>query len=579
MGILNPICTASDGVKIYGLAFAPSYSDPLSSYNILIKSEDYPSETVQYMTWTLISQIPRQGLYYLRDENIDGLEYTCTVDSNGVFTALTRYSSISKDAPMENVVRGLQYQPGLPGSDGVWRNIDVAQPFIWPEFVQSKLYNLKDPITNKTTLMHAAITKTNTTNTIAVAAMDPNTFTTEFINYETLLRIDLSNGSTSLPTSPGAVTAFEMNVNGCEEYDDRMLGWKDKLIIICEDTHDYISSELVRFDGSSFLPDSYRGRLDNVRTMVALQGAVNSFLFAYNSSGVYSIQVDGDSTLQMYASSTRISITDQFGINNSPTTNTATPEPTPHSGPPENKLNAGLIGGISAAAVIAIAAIVFYILNVRKRQPMVTEFIMEPGKKEISDEDYEYLQSSMKVDETNQQSTPPDIIQNISSHPSPPSSSVMTASNSNGLQPTLYDTDVPLFWEPRPFVLPTDSTSSNDQSSATLSTNTRGPQTAPQVPRYSRPESTLAIASSTLPRSIPPTVQKLTRPDSIQESLQLEALPVVPRHSRPTSEHIIIDSSPQEVPVVPRHSRPDSLQSSIESSPSTIPTIPRRTRS
>ncbi|KAG0365568.1 hypothetical protein BGZ54_006403 [Gamsiella multidivaricata] len=269
MGILNPVCVATDGTYVYALAYAPSFNDSSSSYNILIKSNANPPYTLDNLSWTLVSAVPRDAYYYLGEDNINGHDYGCLADATGVFTALARSSKSSRDAAADNVSRGLQYQP----YGNVWKNVSTSQGYVWNELSSSQLVNIKDPVTGVTAIIHASIASHNSTSAIAVAALNTNTLTmiqnpsmwsldlnkfglmqglailgngtmygigrnltSNFMQRAALTAIPISNGSTVAPfedslipiSADGLAGACGDDINGLN-----MLPWGNKIVFTC----------------------------------------------------------------------------------------------------------------------------------------------------------------------------------------------------------------------------------------------------------------------------------------------------------------------------------------------------------
>jgi len=171
MGILNPVCVATDGKYVYGLAYAPSYSDLSSSYNVLIRSSEYPTPTIN--SWTLVSAVPRDDYFYLGEENVGSRGYSCAVDATGAFTALAQNSKSSKNAPADKLIRGLQYQP----AGNVWKNVHTSPNYVWSGISVAHLVHVQDPVTATTSLIHVSLAKGSVQNTLAVASLDTNSLT------------------------------------------------------------------------------------------------------------------------------------------------------------------------------------------------------------------------------------------------------------------------------------------------------------------------------------------------------------------------------------------------------------------
>ncbi|KAK3807597.1 MAG: hypothetical protein J3Q66DRAFT_444712 [Benniella sp.] len=173
MGILKPSCvTARDG-RIYAFGTATSYStsDPSQVY-FLVVSNSNPSQTLEDLSWTLVSAVPTTGyaeIYYADILGFhSGPNYSCTIDDKGVF------SIIFKD-DHNGVTSGLQFQPSPAGTSGTgtWKNITIPLDYKWTPLRFTELFNYKD-IQGMNTLMHATV---EGVNDVRVAALDPTTMT------------------------------------------------------------------------------------------------------------------------------------------------------------------------------------------------------------------------------------------------------------------------------------------------------------------------------------------------------------------------------------------------------------------
>ncbi|KAG0045354.1 hypothetical protein BGZ83_009426, partial [Gryganskiella cystojenkinii] len=161
MGLLSPVCFATDGNKIYGFGFSAFYAHPGWSYNYLIVSSSNPAPDLSDITWKLVSTIGRDPIYYLQTTYLSD-PFECTVDDQGVFTILARSSRLYPAAPSDNYYRGVQYRPsGYGGVDtsatnGTWVNFDVSNSFsyLWDSGYWSTLAVFKDPTTRANSVMH-----------------------------------------------------------------------------------------------------------------------------------------------------------------------------------------------------------------------------------------------------------------------------------------------------------------------------------------------------------------------------------------------------------------------------------------
>ncbi|KAG0036536.1 hypothetical protein BGZ83_003784, partial [Gryganskiella cystojenkinii] len=179
MGLLSPVCFATDGNKIYGFGFSAFYANPVLSYNYLIVSSSNPAPDLSDITWKLVSTIGRDHIYYLMPTYLG--PFDCTVDDQGVFTVLSRNSRLYLAAPQDYFYRGVQYRPSgyggvdTSGTNGTWVNIDVSKSpkYYWEGGYWSTLAIFKDPATKANTVMH--FTLNFVTNGFYVASLNQTT--------------------------------------------------------------------------------------------------------------------------------------------------------------------------------------------------------------------------------------------------------------------------------------------------------------------------------------------------------------------------------------------------------------------
>ncbi|KAK3807589.1 MAG: hypothetical protein J3Q66DRAFT_355798 [Benniella sp.] len=399
MGILNPVCVATDGKYVYGLAYAPSYNDSSSFYNILIRSNEYPTPTIN--SWTLLSAVPREDYFYLWEENDGSRGYSCAVDSTGVFTALAQKSKSSKNAPADKLIRGLQYQPA---GGGVWKNVHTSPNYVWSEMSIAHLVHVKDPVTATTSLIHVLLAKGSVQNSLAVASFDTNSLTmiqnptlwdldiekhglllavalmpnsTLFTygrntttSYDTgvLTKINLSSGSTALPPASSLWTfrTFYWFSTCTSDFSFIMLTHKTNVYLLCKrEKVGYSSTFFGVYDGGTGIRnEEVSGDLQNMRSLVPVNGAVFPYIFMHNATGVYGVMLDGTDPGQWQSSSTRISIPDSYGINTNPNGPSNSTSDSKGSGS-----SAGVIGGV-CAAVVVVAAVALFMFYRRRKRPL-----------------------------------------------------------------------------------------------------------------------------------------------------------------------------------------------------------------
>ncbi|KAG0042976.1 hypothetical protein BGZ83_011964 [Gryganskiella cystojenkinii] len=167
MGLLTPICYATDGNKIYGYGFAGDQRYHYPNYvNYLIVSNSNPAPDLSDLTWSVVSTINRNSTYYLLSEmNVynDNRYSNCAVDDQGVFSIIAGFSTPYFGAPANtSTIRGLQYRPsGYNGintssTNGTWVNFDVynSTGYQWDLSTSSQLAVFKDPGSGTNTVMH-----------------------------------------------------------------------------------------------------------------------------------------------------------------------------------------------------------------------------------------------------------------------------------------------------------------------------------------------------------------------------------------------------------------------------------------
>ncbi|KAF9575414.1 hypothetical protein EC968_003019 [Mortierella alpina] len=161
MGFLKLECAIPDaaGTALYGLAYGSDSlgsAKPSTSYDrvILIKSNTSPATALD-MVWSVVSTFRLDLLYKL-----SGPKPTCAVDDQGVFTAVSVYSS----ATPRGLPGGFRYDPGKPTppalagvttGPGSWSNVSFVDGYGWDSIIQSSaLFSLKTS-TGANQLVHA----------------------------------------------------------------------------------------------------------------------------------------------------------------------------------------------------------------------------------------------------------------------------------------------------------------------------------------------------------------------------------------------------------------------------------------
>ncbi|KAI8355263.1 hypothetical protein B0O80DRAFT_486605 [Mortierella sp. GBAus27b] len=180
MGVFVPFCIIQGGKSLYAFTKTRAYTD--KSYimvYMLVKSNESPSHTLEDLTWTPVSVIQTSGYAELRSAD-ELLDHNCAFDvDTGVFTLFHKSVGGSSSAA------GMQYfPPGTSGGNpspptnallgsGTWRNVTFPPDYKWIMSSRSRLWNYKDPQSNKTQLMHVYNNRTD----VYVATLDPVTMT------------------------------------------------------------------------------------------------------------------------------------------------------------------------------------------------------------------------------------------------------------------------------------------------------------------------------------------------------------------------------------------------------------------
>ncbi|KAF9154159.1 hypothetical protein BG015_001735 [Linnemannia schmuckeri] len=181
MGFLDLSCmtTDPDGTTFYGLSYANDYSSNNGAkpkYTVLVRSNTNPSFPTD-LKWSIVSMFESSKLTGYADA-VNGGDYSCAINGQGVFTMFGRYKVPSSSGD-NKVPFGIRYDPsgamdpsfGLKGP-GSWMNITVNTGYNWSkDFRRSTLGYVN--IGTGSVLTHATISDTN--NTITLATMDEST--------------------------------------------------------------------------------------------------------------------------------------------------------------------------------------------------------------------------------------------------------------------------------------------------------------------------------------------------------------------------------------------------------------------
>ncbi|KAG0225405.1 hypothetical protein B0O80DRAFT_486602 [Mortierella sp. GBAus27b] len=182
MGVFFPLCIIQGGKSLYAFAVTRAYHDrTATTVYMLAKSNENPSHTLEDLTWTPVSVVSSEGYPVMKSYGTL-FRSNCAIDvDTGVFTLFF----MATDAQYEFFSVGIQYfPPGASGGNtqpptntllgtGTWRNVTFPPDYQWPKSVAGRLFNYKDPQSNKSQLMHVYHNSSN----VYVAALDPVTMT------------------------------------------------------------------------------------------------------------------------------------------------------------------------------------------------------------------------------------------------------------------------------------------------------------------------------------------------------------------------------------------------------------------
>lgn len=392
---------------------------------------------------------------------------------------------------------------------------------------------------------------------------------------ETLLSIiNLSSGSTALPPVMSTFGVFLPFSSACKYQDFIMMTLKRTLYTACpvsvllglnvketcpscetlcsnccspsltdpltlqSSTVGVISTNVGIYNEAKFTRQIVDGYFNDVRSILPVSGAAVPYLFMHNSSGVYGVNLDGAKMGQWQSSSTRISISDSYGINEnpngSPSTSPTLDQASKGSG---GGGSAGIIGGVCAALVVVVAVLLFVFYHRKRRQlekkdngnvnvntntfqaPMSQHHPTGPSHLEGKfDVDPIPVEREMKLEVTGPRAAHPvPSNQDVYAHQQP--QSIHTAGSISqgamndinnpaqfGLSPHVHAPHVspaftnttpdiistghsgrvvPTFWEPRPFVPPARATNTTTAAPGQPPSSSTTPP--PQIPSHSRP--------------------------------------------------------------------------------------------
>ncbi|KAG0044033.1 hypothetical protein BGZ83_010730 [Gryganskiella cystojenkinii] len=431
MGLLAPLCFASNGNKLFGFGFAGYYSDPSSSsgYNYLVTSNANPAADLSNLSWQLVSTAYRNSgsIYYLIGFDVGDLQ--CTVDDQGVFTVIARTAVSTLGLPRD------QYQC----TNGTWLNVDTRNTtstgYSWDIVASSQLAIFKDPASGNNTVVHVSgdwitqdfyIATMNQDPPLFLSQGNPLTWDTKY-GVQWLLSMTLdghiyslgsfASNATVLTTLAMTSPAVTMPSTTYVSYDSSIFQQKcsielstwmssfgNKLLIWahCGTTTKYYTAILFdpSVNGGTFsalnqIPDNALPQSAAPATVVLNGNGQGSFLFLFNTSGfAWSAPLtDGSGTViasLLPSKSQRIQIPDAFGYNPNPY---AVPSPTtqapythiPTSNDPPNSSNSksssstGTIVGIVVALIVVaiLAGFVFWGKKKRARQAIIDKAVAD----------------------------------------------------------------------------------------------------------------------------------------------------------------------------------------------------------
>ncbi|KAG0203708.1 hypothetical protein BGX33_008955, partial [Mortierella sp. NVP41] len=184
MGVLDIRCLATDpdATTFYGFAYATTYNGYSNIANnpfhvILVKSNPNPVSP-DNLTWSLVSELASWKLIWEYEPSA-GVEYSCAVNAQGVFTVFSRYKGIF--SKKESVPHGIRYDPAGTmdprfrfEGPGAWMNITIDNAYSWTgDFKQ----HISGYINSRGTslLVHAFLSEKS--NTVHIASVNEATKT------------------------------------------------------------------------------------------------------------------------------------------------------------------------------------------------------------------------------------------------------------------------------------------------------------------------------------------------------------------------------------------------------------------
>ncbi|KAF9898739.1 hypothetical protein BX616_003664 [Lobosporangium transversale] len=401
-----------------------------STHYLLVRSNDNPSHKLNDLTWTLISSVPKANLSQIEiwDQMLD---FSCAVDDEGVFTVIAQNYFTTG-------LNGLQFQPvGNPDQpEGTWKNITIPKVYPWITMKPSTLISIKSggngqDGSSMNKVFHAFLDKNGSDVMVAeldttkmTMVLNPSPWKPTVLKRYTMYGLAFVNNTLQLyghgfsvneinglflipfnsqgsPPTAGNVRSFDATeiFTYCGN-NVSLRPLKERTIVFC--TYPRPAHIFIYDDGSKQLTHLPAARetydSDNLLSLIPFPGSPYPYIFMHDLSGIYSIPLEGPLAREKINANKNFTIPDYFftppnGIFNAPpgnsgppsngdgnTNNSTAPKGNPDEGQGHKSgtLHPGVIGGISAAVIVAIA-IVLCVLFRRRTQSKREEGIQKEG--------------------------------------------------------------------------------------------------------------------------------------------------------------------------------------------------------
>ncbi|KAG0045337.1 hypothetical protein BGZ83_009428 [Gryganskiella cystojenkinii] len=122
MGILDPVCVASDTSGLYALAFGSSSMAPSSTFAVLARSDPAAESTNSTaLSWTFVSATSKTAR--LTESRVQDTVFDCLIKNHADFFILARNGPLTKIG----YTRGLKYQLKASG----WKDLTYTELIQW----------------------------------------------------------------------------------------------------------------------------------------------------------------------------------------------------------------------------------------------------------------------------------------------------------------------------------------------------------------------------------------------------------------------------------------------------------------